>query len=99
MTDTKKRVNLKWHIAIGGAIFIGVLVYSTFQQNVYHYQVCVDFHGRSHCADASGQKPSEAIRSAQGIDCQMLANGRDENVACLDTQPTSVQELASKKSQ
>ncbi|HEV2298670.1 MAG TPA: hypothetical protein VGR72_09165 [Candidatus Acidoferrales bacterium] len=90
----KKRINLKWFIAIAGAIFIALLVYSSFQQGVVRYEVCVDFHGRSHCAQASGAKPSEAIRSAQEIDCQMIANGRDENVVCLDTQPSSVRAIS-----
>jgi hypothetical protein len=89
----KKRINLKWFIAIAGAIFIALLVYSSFQQSVVRYEVCVDFHGRSHCAQASGAKPSAAIRSAQEIDCQMIANGRNENMVCLDTQPSSVRTI------
>ncbi|HKW89023.1 MAG TPA: hypothetical protein VJN21_09720 [Candidatus Acidoferrales bacterium] len=84
---------MKWFIAIGGAVFIALLVYSSFQQSVVRYEVCVDFRGRSHCAQASGAKPSAAIRSAQEIDCQMIANGRNENMVCLDTQPSSVRAL------
>jgi|SRR5579864_6449846 hypothetical protein len=91
---SKKRINLKWFIALAGAIFIALLVYSSFQQSVVRYEVCVDFHGRSHCAQASGAKSNDAIRSAQEIDCQLLANGRNENMACLDTQPSSVRNIS-----
>lgn len=91
---TRKRIDLKWFIALAGAIFIALLVYSSFQQGAVRYEVCVDFHGRSHCAQASGAKPTAAIRSAQEIDCQMIANGRNENMACLDTQPSSVREIS-----
>ena len=89
----RKRIDLKWFIAIGGAGFIALLVYSSFQQGAVRYEVCVDFHGRSHCAQASGAKASAAIRSAQEIDCQMIADGRDENMVCLDTQPSSVRAI------
>lgn len=89
-TAPRKRIHLKWYIAFAGAAFVGLLIYSSFQQSVVRYEVCMDFHGRSHCAQASGAKASEAIRSAQEIDCQLIANGRDENVVCLATQPTSV---------
>ena len=92
----RKRINLKWFIAVAGAIFIALLVYSSFQQGAVRYEVCMDFHGRSHCAEASGAKASAAIRSAQEIDCQLIANGRDENVVCLDTQPTSVRLISGK---
>jgi hypothetical protein len=46
-----------------------------------------------HCATASGATSAEAIRSAQDIDCEMLANGRDENMVCLDSPPSSVRPM------
>jgi hypothetical protein len=96
MATPAKRINMKWYIAVAGAIFIGLLVYSSFEQSVVTYEVCMDFHGRTHCAQASGAKPSEAIRSAQEIDCQLVANGRDENVACTAAQPSSVRRISQK---
>jgi hypothetical protein len=53
----------------------------------------MDFRGRSHCSTAAGATSSVAIRSAEEIDCQMLSNGRDETMVCLDTQPSSVREV------
>jgi len=76
-------------VSLGAAIFTGILLYSSFQQTKNEYEVCVTFKGALHCATASGATSQEAIRSAQGIDCEMLANGRDENIVCLDTPPSS----------
>jgi hypothetical protein len=91
-----RRVNMKWYIVIVGAIFVILLVYSSFRQSVYRVEACVDFHGRSHCAQASGQTRADAIRSAEEIDCELIANGRDENIACLDQQPSSVRAVPAK---
>ncbi|MFZ0639917.1 MAG: hypothetical protein WAN33_13070 [Candidatus Acidiferrales bacterium] len=91
-----RRVNMKWYIVIAGAIFVILLVYSSFRQSVYRVEACVDFHGRSHCAQASGQTRAAAIRSAEEIDCELIANGRDENIACLDQQPSSVRAVPAK---
>lgn len=91
-----RRINMKWYIVILGVIFVVALIYSSFRQSVFRVNACVDFHGRIHCAEASGQTRAEAIRSAEEIDCEMLANGRDENIVCLDQQPSSVREVPSK---
>lgn len=96
MAEARKRLNMKWYIVIAGAAFVALRVYSSFHQSVYHYEVCVDFHGRSHCAEASGTKRADAIRTAQEIDCELVANGREENIACLDQQPSSVQTIPAK---
>lgn len=91
-----RRINMKWYIVIVGVIFVVALIYSSFRQSVFRVEACVDFHGNTHCAEASGQTRAEAIRSAQEIDCQMLANGRDENIVCLAQQPSSVRTIPSK---
>jgi hypothetical protein len=74
---------------LAGVVFIGLLIYLSRQQNQNQYEVCMTFKGTVHCAIAAGATPTEAIRSAQGIDCEMLTNGRDENMVCLDAPPTS----------
>jgi hypothetical protein len=84
---------MRWIIALGGLVLIGVLLYSSFQQTHFKYEVCMTFKGAMHCATAAGATSTEAIRSAQGIDCELLSNGRDENMVCLDGLPTSVREL------
>jgi len=80
-------------IAVGAAVLVGVLLYSSIEQARQQYEVCVTFKGTMHCATAAGATSADAIRSAQEIDCAMLANGRDENMVCLDVQPSSVRQV------
>ncbi len=89
----KKSNSVRWIIALAAIAFIGVLVYSSLQQTHERYEVCVAFNGTTHCATASGASYEQAVRSAQEIDCQLLANGRDQNMVCLDTQPASVRHI------
>jgi hypothetical protein len=81
---------IRWIIALGAVALVGVLAYSTLQQTRQQFEVCVQFKGGSHCATASGSSQDQAIRSAQEIDCELLANGRDENMVCLANPPSSV---------
>lgn len=85
--------HMRWIMALGGLVLIGVLVYSSIQQTQVKYEVCVVFKRGTHCATAAGATSSVAIRSAQEIDCQFLASGRDESMVCLDSPPTNVREL------
>jgi len=91
MSDKSKQFG--WIIGLGAALFIGMLAYSSFQATRDRYEVCMVFNGSSHCASASGANYQDAVRSAQQIDCELLANGRDQNMVCLDQQPTSVRRL------
>jgi hypothetical protein len=89
----KRSTGVRWIIALGAAALAGALVYSSFEQTRQRYEVCMAFQGATHCATAAGASYSQAIRSAQEIDCQLLANGRDENMVCLDSAPASVREV------
>jgi hypothetical protein len=91
MAEPKDRTRLV--ILIAGIAFVILLIYLSRQQNQNQYEVCVTFKGASHCSTAAAANPTEAIRSAQGIDCAMLTNGRDENMVCLDTPPTSTRQI------
>jgi hypothetical protein len=84
-----KKTRVRMIMIVAGVAFIGLLVYLSARQNQNQYEVCVTFKGAMHCSTAAGATQTEAIRSAQGIDCAMLANGRDENMVCLDVPPTS----------
>ncbi|MFY9688401.1 MAG: hypothetical protein WA369_16725 [Candidatus Acidiferrales bacterium] len=89
----KKPNHIRWIIVIGAVVFVGVLVYSSFQETRMRYEVCMSFKGATHCATAAGATHDQAVRSAQEIDCELLSNGRDENVVCLDQQPSSVRPI------
>lgn len=84
---------MKWIVALGAAALLFFLIYSSWQATHKRYEVCVDFRGTSHCSLASGATSQDAIRSAQGIDCQLVTTGRDELMVCMDTQPSSVHEV------
>ena len=53
----------------------------------------MNFKGASHCATAQGATSEEAIRTARDIDCELLSNGRDENVVCGSSEPASVRQI------
>jgi hypothetical protein len=89
-----KRSNpMRLIMILGGIVLVGILIYSSMLQTHKQYEVCVTFKGASHCATATGATSTEAIRSAQEIDCQLLTNGRDENMVCLDSPAGSVREI------
>jgi hypothetical protein len=87
------RTQLRWLIAGAAAAFLAIILTSTMHQTRIKYEVCVNYHGNQHCATAEGATADEAIRSARDIDCELLSNGRDDNVVCLDTQPSSIREI------
>jgi len=89
----KKTTHVRWIIAAAIVALLGVLVYSSLQQTRQRFEVCVSFHGASHCAIAAGSTREQAVRSAQEIDCEMLARGRDETMVCLDVSPASIQSV------
>ena len=90
---TKRSNPMRWIMVLGGIALIGALIYFSMQQTHKQFEVCVTFKGGTHCATSAGATSAEAIRSAHEIDCQLLANGRDENMVCLDSPPTNVREV------
>ncbi len=81
---------VRWIIILGAIALVAFLVHSTMQQTHERYEVCMNFKGGTHCATATGSTYDQAVRSAEEIDCQLLSNGRDENMVCLDTTPASI---------
>jgi hypothetical protein len=88
-----KRNHVRWIVGVGALALVGALAYSTMQQTRERYEVCVQFKNGSHCATAAGSNYDQAVRSAQEIDCQLLSNGRDENMVCLASPPASVRSV------
>jgi len=89
----KRNAQMKFITVLGGIVFVGALVYFSMQQMQKQYEVCMNFKNATHCATAKGATTEEAVRSAQGIDCELLSNGRDENMVCLATDPSSVRQM------
>jgi hypothetical protein len=88
-----RRLQMRVITVVGAMLLVGILLYSSMQQTQNKYEVCMNFKGLVHCATASGATPSDAIRSAQDIDCSMLANGRDETMVCVTTPPSSTRQV------
>ncbi len=88
-------MNKQTKAGVGAAAIglFGLIVYSTLQQSAHKVEVCVNFRGQSHCATAAGETREAAVSTAQQIDCSLLANGRDENMACLAVAPASVRDV------
>lgn len=93
LLSVPKTSQTRWIVVAAGLVFFAVILYTTFQQTRREYEVCLTFDGGSHCATAKGATREEAIRSAHDIDCGLLANGRDENIACMNTAATSIREI------
>jgi hypothetical protein len=85
-----QKAQTNWIIGIGAAVFIGVLIFLSMRQTQQKYEVCMAFKSGSHCATSAGSTYDEAVRSAEDIDGQYLANGRDETMVCLSRTPTSI---------
>jgi hypothetical protein len=89
----KKTNPMRWIMIVGGLAFFAILIYLSMRQTQQEYEVCMAFRGATHCASAAGSTHDEAVRSAEEIDCQMLATGRDETMVCLAQPPSSVRQM------
>lgn len=89
----KKSAPTRIIIALGALGLVAYLIYASFQQTHLKYEVCMNFKSATHCATATGSNSDEAIHSAHEIDCQLLTNGRDELMVCMDQQPSRIEQL------
>ncbi len=72
-----------------GAGFLAYLVYSSLGLASVTCEVCIQFNGRVDCRIASGTSADEATDTGRNNACALLTNGRDELIACTQTQPQS----------
>jgi hypothetical protein len=75
------------------AVFLCLLVWSTFHGPRYRVQVCMDFKGRSACRTVSGKSGEAALRGAVDNACADLVSGVTDTMACGQAQPQSVKWL------
>jgi hypothetical protein len=76
-------------IVIAAAGLIGWLLLSTLGAQKFQCEVCVEFKGKTNCANASAVSEAAAAKSAQATACGTLAKGRIESTACRNTRPLS----------
>ncbi len=96
-SQSRRSFRVKAIVILGAIALVVVLIYSTMQQNHYRYRVCMTFNAQIRCATAAGATPEEAIHSAHDVDCAQLANGRDQNMVCLATEPSEIQSLTERQ--
>ncbi len=76
------------------AMLLGAVVLLTVNQSQHRYEVCVTFNGHRYCALAAGRTPEEATQAAHAVACTMLTSNREENMVCMQMQPTSIRRLS-----
>ena len=54
-------------------------------------RVCLTWNGEQRCQDSAGTTEQEAIDRARTAICQILAQGRAENINCGRQEPDSVE--------
>ncbi|HTV59287.1 MAG TPA: hypothetical protein VMJ93_10480 [Verrucomicrobiae bacterium] len=89
----KKPAPVKLIVAVGAVCLFAYLIISSIQDTRLKYEVCMDFKGASHCSTATGGNATDAIHSAHEIDCELLSNGRDELMVCMDQVPSRITQL------
>jgi hypothetical protein len=87
------RTKLVILIAAAFAAFIGVITYQMTSLRQNRVEVCMGFQGRQNCSTASGASKDEALRTATGAACTLIAGGVTDTQACTRTQPLSVRWL------
>jgi hypothetical protein len=77
-------------IAIGFAIFLGVITWQMTSLRQNRVEVCMAFNGLQQCSTAAGASKDEALRTATDAACALISSGVTGTQACSRTQPLSV---------
>jgi hypothetical protein len=77
-------------IILGFMLFLGYVVYSSLGLNQFRCEVCVEFHGQTACATASGSTREEAQRTATDTACGQVSSGMTDTMACGQIPPKSI---------
>ncbi len=71
-------------------VLAGYVVRSTMRMGSARCEVTMIFGGESVAVAARGATPADATRAAITGACARIANGRTENILCLDSPPATV---------
>jgi len=71
-------------------LLVGYVVRSTLRMGSARCEVTMVFGGESVVVAARGSTPADATRAAITGACARIANGRTENILCLDSPPAAV---------
>jgi hypothetical protein len=80
-----------------GVIFIvvvlAVIIYSSMNMSQASVKVCMEYQGRTNCAQASGTTRDFAYRAAVSTACAPISGGVTGTLACEGSRPTSVENV------
>ena len=68
-------------------IFLGFVVYRSFQVAGHECNVCIEFRGNQMCRSVQAATAEEALGSAINNACAHLASGVTDSMACERTKP------------
>ena len=75
------------------AVFVALLLWSTFKGPRYRVEVCMAYGGHSACKRVSGKSEEAALRGAIENACADIVSGVTDTMACGQAQPQSVKWL------
>jgi hypothetical protein len=80
----------KWTVlaAVGFALFVVYIVYSSMQVAQVACEVCITFRGQTECRSAAGADAAEAQRTATDVACTLMTSGMTDSIACGNTPPS-----------
>jgi hypothetical protein len=75
------------------AVFLALLLYSTFHGPRYRAEVCVTYEGHKACKNVEAKSEESAIRSGTEGGCADVASGVTDTMKCVGAGPSSVKWL------
>lgn len=91
MTDRRRRIRRAGWIAFAAFLALaGALVVSTLRMGEERCEVTMVMNGREATVTARGVTEPDAIRAAVTGACARIAQGRTQNILCLDSPPRAV---------
>ena len=79
-----------WLVFVLFGMLVAFVVVSTLTMGEVRCEVTMEMVGRQATVSARGPSESDAIRAAVTGACARIANGRTENIRCLDSAPRGV---------
>ena len=85
----KKSNTMWWIMALGGLVLHWRARLFDYAGDKAAIRGVRQFQGWEPLRVGKRDEYEQAVRSAQEIDCQLLTNGRDENMVCIGGPPTA----------
>ena len=80
-----------------GIIFVvcvlAAIFWTTMNSAQFTVKVCMEYQGRSNCAQSSGTTRDFAMRSAVSTACAPISGGVTGTIACESSRPVSVENI------